>query len=136
MTYSRPLPLTSLTKQAQDDLLVIIRTIVRTFTLTVTRIRHVIVSATLAKLSDSRSASTECQQWRTPDRTRERETGTGYRVERNVAFPASFAVEKRDCGEGNLLGAEAFVYARAKNLDHGEGRVRARHNIQGNGVRV
>src|SRR3990167_7958860 len=137
MTYSRPLPLTSLTKQAQDDLLVIIRTIVRTFTSTVTRIRHVIVSATLAKLSDSRSASTECQQWRTPDRTRERETGTGYRVERNVAFPASFAVGKRDCVERgrklvalavNLLGAEAFVYARVKNLDNGEGRgARATH---------
>ena len=122
MTYSASLCLTALTKQAQDDLLVIIRTIVRTSTSAVTRIRYVIVSATLAKLSDSRSASTECQQWGTVTDNQERETGTGYRVERNVAFPASFAVGKRDCGEGNLLRAEAFVYARAKNLDHGEGR--------------
>src|SRR3990167_8996309 len=100
MTYSRPLPLTSLTKQAQDDLLVIIRTIVRTSTSAVTRIRYVIVSSTFAKLSDSRSASAECQQWRARTGTRERETGTGYRVARNVAFPTSFAVGKRDSVDG------------------------------------
>jgi len=99
MTYSRGLPFDSLTKRHTVDVAASIRAIVRTSTPAVTRIGYVIVSATLAKLSDSRSASTECQQWNARTRTRERETGTGYGIERNAAFPASFAVGKRDCGE-------------------------------------
>ena len=96
MTYSASLCLTALTKRSLVDVAASIRTIVRTSTSTATRIRYVIASATLAKLSDSRSASTECQSFRGRNRTQERETGTGYGVERNVAFPASFAVGKRD----------------------------------------
>ena len=84
MTYSAFLCLMALTKRHLVDVAASIRTIVRTSTFAVTRIRYVIASATLAKLSDSRSASTECQSFRGRNRTQERETGTGYGVERNV----------------------------------------------------
>ena len=104
------------------------------------------VTSTLAKLSRGHSVTAECQQWRvTHAHVSSRKRVQGSRPSGvPLRLPSTYGVWAkgfRVTGKFlrlavNLLRAEAFVYARVKNLDHGEGRGARATQYKGNGVRV